>query len=140
MISPRFLTIGLIAATLALTGCRTTALRNIQDEPFAASAVANPAPLTLGKIERSIVRVGANRGWTFERIGPGHLIGKVNVRGKHFAEVDVFFDRERFSILHKSSRNLNYDAATNVIHPNYNAWIGNLEKDIQKEIQLARAS
>ncbi|MEL6476510.1 MAG: hypothetical protein AAFR17_04220 [Pseudomonadota bacterium] len=133
---PRLLTFGLIAGMLVLAGCRTAAVRNVQDQPFAAAA-SSRAP-ALGTVEKAIIRAGANRGWVFNREAPGHLIGNINVRGKHFAEIDVFFDREQFSILHKSSRNLNYDPAANVIHPNYNSWVTLLEQDVQKEIQLAR--
>ncbi|MEM0923293.1 MAG: hypothetical protein AAGF44_00680 [Pseudomonadota bacterium] len=132
---PRLLTFGLIAAMLVLAGCRTAPLRNVQEQPFAASSTGAP----LAEVEKAIIRAGANRGWIFAREAPGHLIGNVTVRGKHFAEVDLFYTREQFSILHRTSRNLNYDAGKNVIHPNYNSWVSLLEQDIQKEIQIARS-
>ena len=49
------------------------------------------------------------------------------------------FDTEKFSIAYKSSQNLNHDASRGEIHPNYNTWVQNLQRDIQTEIALLRA-
>ncbi len=129
-----------LAVIVAVAGCRTTTLRNVQDTPFAAVAVEPAKPLSLQDYEAAIIRAGAQRGWTFERAGTGHLVGSVNVRGKHSAQVDVLFNTETFSIVYKDSRNLNYKAETGEIHPNYNHWVSNLEDDIQREITVMKAS
>lgn len=123
-----------VAAVLALAGCRSAPLHNPTGVAFAEPAVAGTPRLTLEDYENAIIRAGANRGWSFEEEAPGHLIGNVAVRGKHFATVDVLFDTEQFSIEHRDSRNLNYNPATGQIHPNYNSWVGNLQQDIQAEI------
>ena len=129
----------LLVSLIAVAGCRVAPLYNASGVAFAQPAVA-PKALDLSDYRNAIIRAGANRGWTFEDAGPGHLVGKVAVRNKHFATIDVTFDRESFSIAHQSSQNLRYDAANNQIHPNYNSWIRLLEKEIQLEITRIKAS
>ncbi len=129
----------LLVSLVAVAGCRVAPLYNATDVAFAQPAVA-AKQLRMSDYRNAIIRAGANRGWTFEDAGAGHLVGKVNVRGKHSASVDVTFTQESFSIAHKSSQNLNYDASTNQIHPNYNSWVKLLQQEIQTEITRLKAS
>ena len=130
---------GAILVTMrAIAGCRAAPIYNATDLAFAQPAAQ--ASLTLEDYKKAIIRAGAKRNWTFEEAAPGHLIGNVAVRAKHFATVDVTFDTEKFSITYNASRNLNYSASRNEIHPNYNAWVQNLQKDIQAEITRLKAS
>lgn len=48
----------------------------------------------------------------------------------HLAIVDISHDRDQVSITYKDSTNLNYDADSGIIHPNYNSWVKNLQKAI----------
>ncbi|MEM1382643.1 MAG: hypothetical protein AAGG06_03270 [Pseudomonadota bacterium] len=128
-----------LIATLALAGCRSAAVNNVVDAPFPVG-VSGARSLSVDQTEAIIVKVGSDRGWIFTKLGTGHLEGTVNVRGKHTAVIDVLFDREVYSILYKDSQNLNYDAAENVIHPNYNSWVGLLDNDIKLAVQAAKAS
>ena len=128
------------AAILVLGGCRSSPVQNIQNAQFGSPTYASSSNLTLDDYERAIIRAGAQRGWTFERVEPGHLIGTVVVRGRHTAVVDVTFTTESYSITYNSSRNLNHDSATGEIHSNYNSWVENLRGDIQREVQTLRAS
>jgi len=131
---------GLLLVTLiAVAGCRMNPIYNANGVNYVQPATAKKN-LSLGEYKNAIIRAGTRRNWQFEEIGPGHLLGKVNVRNKHFATVDVTFDTEAFSINYKSSQNLNYDADTKNIHPNYNKWIQNLQNDIQQEVTRAKAS
>lgn len=125
---------------LALAGCRAAPIYNPTDVAFAPAAVGAHEHFTLADYRDAIIRAGAKRGWMFEDAGPGHLIGHVAVRGKHFATVDVLYDTDDFSIKYKDSRNLNYNPSRGEIHPNYNSWIGNLQKDIQAEVARMKAS
>lgn len=136
----RILTGLMVVAVLSVAGCRATPIYNATDIGYAGSAASSARVLTLEDYRDAIVRAGAKRGWTFEEIAPGHLVGNVAVRGKHFATVDVTFDASAFSITYNSSRNLNYSAERSEIHPNYNAWVSNLQKDIQTEVTVLRAS
>ena len=125
-----------VVSVLALAGCRAAPIYNANDVPF-------PTPvqraLTMDDYRGAIIRAGTKRGWSFRDEGPGHLVGDVAVRAKHFATVDVTFDTEKFSITYRDSRNLNYDGSRGEIHPNYNSWVNNLQADIQSEIALLRS-
>ena len=129
----------LVISLIAVAGCRAGNIYNANGVAFAKPATAS-ASLSLADYKKAIIRAGSFRGWTFEEASPGHLIGKVNVRNKHFATVDVTFDTTAFSINYKSSQNLNYNADRKEIHPNYNKWVQNLQADIQKEVTRLKAS
>jgi hypothetical protein len=96
--------------------------------------------LSRADYKNAIIRAGTQRGWTFQDAGPGHLIGNLAVRGKHFATVDVLYDTESFTINYRDSRNLEYDPATRQIHPNYNSWVQNLQQEIQAEVTRMETS
>jgi hypothetical protein len=110
------------------------------DIAFAVPPTTVKKVLTMEDYKNAIILGGSQRGWTFEEAGPGHLVGNLAVRNKHFATVDVYFDTKSYSISHKSSQNLNYNAGRNEIHPNYNSWIRNLESEIQAQITQMQAS
>ncbi|MEM7057561.1 MAG: hypothetical protein AAF557_08225 [Pseudomonadota bacterium] len=129
----------LLVSLIAVAGCRMGAIYNANNVTFAQPATSTQS-LSLSQYKNAIIRAGTRRNWQFEELSPGHLLGKVNVRNKHFATVDVTFDTEAFSINYKSSQNLNYNADTKSIHPNYNKWIQNLQNDIQQEVTRAKAS
>ena len=126
--------IALVAGLLAVAGCRQDPVYDVTGASFVRPGAS------LGAVEDAIVRAGSKRGWLFEPAGPGHMIGSLNVRGKHFVKVDVNFDERGFSITRKETTNLKYDPSTNTIHKNYNSWIRNLESDIQLEMQKMAAS
>ncbi|MFK7944698.1 MAG: hypothetical protein AB8B85_17565 [Paracoccaceae bacterium] len=130
----------LLVAILAVAGCRNMPVYNPQNVSFAPSAASSSKQLRLKDFKNAIIRAGAKRGWAFTQKAPGHLIGKVTVRGKHYAEVDVLFDQEAFTINYRNSRDLKYMPENNTIHKNYNTWINNLQKDIQSEITILKAS
>jgi hypothetical protein len=130
----------ILLSTLVLAGCRAEPVLNIQNEPFALTAAADPQTLTLDDYKNAIIRAGAARGWAFSDDGPGAMIGTVVVRGKHTAKVRVLYDEKAFSIVYLDSNQLNYDASRGEIHPNYNSWVRNLRNDIQTQITLAKAS
>lgn len=135
----RSITFVIALAALVVTGCRTASIYNPTDIAYAPAATTTRA-LTQTDYKNAIIRAGTQRGWTFEDSGPGHLVGTLAVRGKHFASVDVFYNAESFTIDYKDSRNLNYDAATRQIHPNYNSWVTNLQQDIQAEVTRMETS
>lgn len=137
---PRFFAGLALVAVLVLTGCRTAPLYDATEIAFTTPPTSVARVLTMDDYKDAIIRGGSRRSWTFTDGGPGHLIGSVNVRGKHSATVDIIFDTETFSITHKSSQNLNYNAESRQIHPNYNSWIHLLENEIQAEITRMKAS
>jgi len=139
-ISPKHVFFATLLGAAVLTGCNTAQVMEVRNAPYGASSVAAPKRLALDDYERAIIRAGAERGWVMQRVAPGHLEASVDVRGKHTAVVDIFFSPDDFSIAYKDSRNLKYDAADDTIHRNYNSWVSLLEQEIQREVQVARAS
>ena len=129
-----------LIAVLAIAGCRAAPMYSASDIAFAEPPASVQKVLTMEDYKNAILRGGTKRGWTFQEEGPGHLVGNLAVRNKHFATVDVTFDTQKFSISYKSSQNLNYNAGRSEIHPNYNSWIRNLQNDIQAEITLLKAT
>lgn len=129
----------MLVAVLAMAGCRTAPVYNAENVAFAPAA-SSTRSLSLRDVQNAIIRAGATRGWTFEEQAAGHLVGKVTVRGKHYAEVDVLFDQNTFSINYRNSRNLNYSAENRAIHPNYNSWVNLLQQSIQTEVTTLKAT
>ena len=59
-----------------------------------------------------------------------------NVR-KHTVEIDIKYGDGIIEIIYRDSKNMLYkseDDSTRVIHKKYNAWIMNLQRDIQLRI------
>ena len=136
----RVLAVLALVGVMAVAGCRSAQIASVQSQPYGSSGLNYSDALTLEDYEKAIIRAGSKRGWIFSRVGPGHLVGTVDVRGKHSAAVDVVFDTETFSILYKDSQNLDYNPTKNQIHPSYNSWVKFLEQDIKSEIQALKAS
>ena len=120
----------LALALLALAGCRSAPIRNVDSALLMA-----PLDVTLEEVTTGIVRAGAFRDWRMTEIAPGHLAAEVEVRGRHRAAVDIFFDTRVFSIRYVDSENLNFDARRGLIHPNYNQWVMDLRSSIQREMR-----
>ena len=130
----RSMSVLLAVAAIAVAGCRGEPIYSPTDVAYAPAATTTSGTLTRTDYKNAIIRAGLRRGWRFEDAGAGHLIGNLAVRGKHFATVDVFYDKQAFTISYRDSRNLEYDPATRQIHQNYNTWVTNLQQDIQAEV------
>ena len=135
----RSIAVLLLIGAVAVTGCRAEPIYNPTDIAY-APAVTTTQSLSRADYKNAIIRAGTERGWTFQDAGPGHLVGNLAVRGKHFATVDVFYDTESFTINYRDSQNLDYDPATGAIHSNYNSWVTNLQQDIQAEVARLETS
>lgn len=64
---------------------------------------------------------------------PGYIVATLHLR-EHEAVVDIIYDTQSYSILYKSSQNLQYNETNRTIHKNYNSWIRNLNVSIQREL------
>ena len=120
-----------VVATLLLGACRTAPVFNVEAQPIAISGSSH----TADDVRKAILRAGSRRGWVFSDEGPGKLVGTLSLR-KHQAMVDVTYGKDSYDITYRDSRNLDYDAANNKIHSNYNGWVQNLVKDISIEMSL----
>ncbi len=90
---------------------------------------------TAEQVKAAIVRACFARGWAPVLDGEGMVRATINVRGKHFAEIEIPFSASSYSILYKSSRNLDWDPKRGKIHRNYNNWVVKLSASIDKLIR-----
>jgi hypothetical protein len=109
-------TIWVAAATIV--ACTLMApIRNVDHAQILAPAGTT---LTDDQVRAAIIRAGASLGWQIRDAGPGKLIGTLALR-KHVAEIEIPYSPTHYSILYKSSINLNESGGN--IHKNYNNWI-----------------
>jgi hypothetical protein len=82
-------------------------------------------------VRTAIIAAGVGLGWRVVDAGPGKLEGTLALR-EHTAVVEIPYSSRAYSIVYKSSTNLN--EAGGVIHSNYNGWVQNLDRAIRTEI------
>ncbi len=116
-------------AVLILAACVSKPIYNVDDRHFATSAM-----IPIGTVQEQIKLIGSERGWLFEDVAPGHMIGNVG-NPKHNAKVDLFYTQTTFSIKYLSSHNLR--ARDGTIHHRYNRWIELFERDLVSKLGLA---
>jgi hypothetical protein len=112
-------------AFVALAGCASVAVRNVNDAPV---VTGSGKTLTADQVRVAIVGAGTGLGWTMAPTTPGLLTGRIALRG-HTAQIDVRYTPTTYSILYKDSTNLQF--VDGQIHKNYNGWIENLNRDIR---------
>lgn len=122
-------TITLFAAiafvVLTMTGCSKSAMvQNIDNTQMLAQGKS------LDKVEAAIVQGGINKGWQSKKVKNGHIEMKIVVKGTYLVVVDALYDAKGYELVYKDSQNLDYNAQDNTIHPSYNKWVSNLEREI----------
>jgi len=117
-----------LSVLIAAVGCRSTPVYNVTNQSI---GTAGGKAKSLQEVKTAIVEAGKARGWTMKDIEPGRLDAELHVRG-HAAVVEIKYSPTSYSITHKNSTNLNYDGTN--IHPNYNGWIQNLQREIEKRL------
>ena len=125
---------GLMAVLLGFvfTGCRTSALQNVQDSSFVPM---DTKKVNMDNVAKAIIRAGASLGWQMRKVADGQIEGTLYLRD-HMAQVKIPYTTKNYSILYQNSSNLKYDAANNTIHSNYNGWIQNLNRAVQTQLGL----
>ncbi|MEM1231043.1 MAG: hypothetical protein AAGI15_10935 [Pseudomonadota bacterium] len=117
----------LLAALFASAGAQALeAIRDFEDAPI-------PDGLKMEQIKKAIIRAGAKRNWIIRESTPGSMEGILNVR-KHMVKVAISYDRSSYSITYVDSVNMKYKGG--LIHRKYNAWVQNLNTDIQTNLLL----
>ena len=122
-----FATLGLIlclGASTASFGLQP--IQNVDDAP-----IVSPNPVSNAQVKTAIANAGTSLGWQMAEIRPGMIQGTLNLR-KHTAIVDIPYSATKYSIVYKSSINL--DEKDGEIHKNYNGWVQNLSKKIGTEL------
>ncbi|MBK8187974.1 MAG: hypothetical protein IPK77_12430 [Cellvibrio sp.] len=99
-----------------------------------------PVPVNLDgsqpKIEEvkiAIISAARKRGWIPTMKGDGKILATLLVRSKHYAEVEISYNANTYSIVYKSSRELDYNEKKRKIHRSYNKWVSMLSTSIQRE-------
>ncbi len=122
----RFSLVAALATLLvAATAYALKPIENIEDSPIAG----NPS---LQAVKKAILQAGSRRNWAMKEIGRGHIRAMRSARG-HTARVDIHFSRTKYSITYHSSDKLKYKEG-GLIHKRYNAWVRNLNSDIQSAL------
>jgi hypothetical protein len=89
--------------------------------------------MTAADIRDAIVLAAAHKGWTTKDIEPGLLEATLQVR-QHVAVVAIPYSATSYGINYKDSVMLRYDDGE--IHGNYNRWISNLKRQIERQIRI----
>jgi len=106
---------------------------------FAASAVkiqnyereiSGASDAAVGK---AIANAVTRSRWTIQKQTANEIIATLYVR-QHAATVSIIFNQDGYAIDYQSSENLDYNEKRGTIHPNYNRWVGNLDRNINRAI------
>jgi hypothetical protein len=112
--------------SIFLVACKSTPILNINQSLLVKSN-------NLSNVTDGIIRAGHSLGWRLEKIKPGLIVATLNLR-KHVAQVDINYNTESYSINYKDSKNLQYNEEMETIHSNYNGWVTNLSRAIDKQL------
>jgi len=119
----------LASLVLVLVGCRSNPVYNVTDMSFTTTT----GNYSTNDVRNAILQAGTAQGWQMQAVRPGLISGTLNIRN-HMAQVDIPYDRSRYSILYRDSDNLRYDGTN--IHSNYNGWVQNLRNAINTRLSL----
>ena len=129
-INSAFATLGLVvclSASMASWGWGGQPIQNVND-----AAIVSEKALPVAQVKTAIMFAGTSLGWKMAEVGPGLIQGTLNLR-KHTAVVDIPYSATKYSIVYKSSINL--DEKDGHIHKNYNSWVQNLSNKIGGELR-----
>jgi hypothetical protein len=90
---------------------------------------------TVEEVQAAIIGGCRVKGWTPKIEAPGRISASILVRGKHYAEVSITYTAAAYSIQYVTSRDLDYDEASQEIHRNYNKWVTLLSETIQRQFR-----
>jgi hypothetical protein len=123
------ITVAALFALVLVTGCsKGAALQTFDNSKVSAQNKS------LEKVESAIVKGGLNKGWQSRKVANGQIEMKILVKGKFLIVLDALYDANGYTLQYKESQNLDYDATNNTIHPSYNKWVANLEREINHEL------
>ena len=131
----RFLLLLLIALLAVAAGCRRTS--NVATPSGGAAAATAQASFSAQDMREAILKGCADKNWRAVETDANTIEATNTVRGKHTVVVSIPYTAASYSINYKSSSNMGYKAKSDgsfSIHPNYNNWVGNLDKAIRAHI------
>ena len=113
-----------VFAAMLVTGCAGTApVKNVSQNIAGSHSNA--------QVRQAILSAGLSRGWIMNPTADGVIDGKILLRG-HSADIRITYNTNSYQINYITSGNM--DTKDGKIHPNYNRWVANLDKDIQLEL------
>lgn len=113
-----------VALALAVAGCSTTRIQNIENQPISLRAQQHDVGAT---IERTLSR----RGWTVQARREGAVDAYLTGRD-YRADITVNYTQTTYSIVNRGSEGL--DQRGRRIHENYNRWIQTLNRDLARAL------
>ncbi len=116
-------TLGILASSAAWS--RSAAIQTITSPIFSTSEV------TLEKVRTAIIRGGLAKNW--QVVGEnGQKLTLKYVKKVHVAACDVTYDTKSYTITINPMTTL--IQGPNEVHPKYNQWVRNLDKQIQLQL------
>ncbi len=129
---------------LALALCSGTAMARQADlvDHDKILLLSDGAPLTEQMVRARILNAANNIGWQPLKDEPGRMELMYDKAGKHQVYIEVNYDAAGFDINYLRSNNLAYEErdGQRKIHPNYNRWIKNLNKQISAPVTVVPAA
>ena len=125
----RFARFLVLFQVLLAFGCSRTAV--LSDPPPASFF-----PMDTRSVEHGIVGGMARLKWMPAREGPGVIRGTLNLR-THTVVLRIEYTTENYSIRYVDSQNMAFAVrsdGTRMIHKNYNSWVRNLQREINKRL------
>ncbi len=119
--------LALVAVSFLLTACGVKPVHEVKSE-VVPSNIQNSA-----QVKQAIKRAGMGLGWIIKEVDGETLEGTLFLR-KHVAKITIPYSSSQYSLLYKSSDQLDYDQEDKTIHSNYNGWILNLNRAIQVQL------
>ena len=118
--------VGFAILVVALAGQASAALMIDEVENFENVPIRTVGgkALSSADVRDAIVAAATSRQWKIDYVRAGVLIGRLNVGGKHLAEVNITYTPQFYSVVYRDSINLNYRASDRTIHSSYNRWVG----------------
>jgi len=121
----------LVVAVNADAACnRCEPIKNVNDSAIMTGSGKEP---TNEQVASAIRQAGVGLGWQVRDAGPGKLVAVLYIR-THTAEVEIPYSTKSYSIIYKSSVNLNEEGGA--IHKNYNGWVTNFSQRIGAQLSV----
>lgn len=118
----------IVTFSIILSACgRTAPIKNLESQPVPTNIKS------ADDVKKAIKMAGVSLGWVITENGSNTLKGVLNLRS-HQAVISIPYSIKEYSLIYKSSVNLDYDAEEKSIHNNYNGWIQNLNNNIQVQL------
>lgn len=121
----------LMLSIILLAACAST-VHNMPDQPV-------PAAMTVKQVQKAVLVGAASQGWVTNVVqsGPrGGVVEATYTKGSQVATVSIPYTTAGYSIYHKASSDLDFDAVDNTIDGDYNTWINYLNQSIQSQLNL----